>query len=165
VPLADPDDDSRSVTDGPPFLDETDRVRAAEARGRGAMALIVNPNGVVLHLRDDKPAIPHPGRWSLFGGAVETGETPDQTVIRELREELQLDSVRIRALWQAIDHAGDLRHLTIYEAITSVPASHMVLREGQAVREFTITAALGLSLAPFCRRTLEKYAATHPGWR
>jgi 8-oxo-dGTP diphosphatase len=126
------------------------------------MALVVNPNGVVLHLRDDKPAIPHPGRWSLFGGAVEEGETPDQTVIRELREELALHNVRVRALWQAIDHAGDMRHLTIFEAATDIPAGQMVLSEGQAVREFTITAALRLPLAPFCRRTLERYAGSHP---
>jgi 8-oxo-dGTP diphosphatase len=123
------------------------------------MALVVNTSGFVLHLRDDKPGIPHPGRWSLFGGAVEDGETPDQAVIRELREELQLSSVRIRALWQAVDLGGDMRSLTIFEATTSTPASAMVLSEGQAVREFTMVRALALPLAPFCRRTLEKYAA------
>lgn len=126
------------------------------------MALVINTNGLVLHLRDDKPAIPHPGRWSLFGGAVEDGETPDQAVIRELREELQLRSVRIRARWQAVDHGGDMRHLTIFEAVTRTPASGMVLSEGQAVREFTMTQARKLPLAPFCRRALEKYAASFP---
>lgn len=126
------------------------------------MALVINTNGLVLHLRDDKPTIPHPGRWSLFGGAVEDGETPDQAVIRELREELQLRDVRIRALWQAVDHGGDMRHLTIFEAVTSTPASAMVLSEGQAVREFTMTQARKLPLAPFCRRALEKYAASFP---
>ncbi|MFR9780547.1 NUDIX domain-containing protein [Micromonospora sp. MS34] len=38
----------------------------------------------------NKCGIPHPGHWSLFGGAVEDGENPGQTIVRELREELHL---------------------------------------------------------------------------
>jgi 8-oxo-dGTP diphosphatase len=142
-----------------PFLDDIDQLSAPSARGRGAMAIVVNPNGIVLHLRDDKPSIPHPGCWSLFGGGVEDGEDPRDAVLRELEEELSLTAVHVRPLWRAVDHGGDMRLLTLFEARTGVAAAQMVLAEGQACREFTAARALGLKLAPFCRRALGRYAA------
>jgi 8-oxo-dGTP diphosphatase len=60
------------------------------------MAVVVTPAGLVLHHRDDKSWIPHPDAWSLFGGAVESGEDPADTVVRELEEELGLSEVAFR---------------------------------------------------------------------
>jgi 8-oxo-dGTP diphosphatase len=34
---------------------------------------------------------PHRGRWTLPGGWVEPGETPEQAVVREIKEETGLD--------------------------------------------------------------------------
>jgi 8-oxo-dGTP diphosphatase len=36
---------------------------------------------------------PHAGLWSLPGGRIETGESPEQAVVREVREETGLDVV------------------------------------------------------------------------
>jgi ADP-ribose pyrophosphatase YjhB (NUDIX family) len=36
---------------------------------------------------------PHRGRWSLPGGRIETGESPEEAVAREVREETGLDVV------------------------------------------------------------------------
>jgi ADP-ribose pyrophosphatase YjhB (NUDIX family) len=36
---------------------------------------------------------PHRGRWSLPGGRIEAGESPEQAVVREVREETGLEVV------------------------------------------------------------------------
>ncbi len=43
---------------------------------------------LLIYLRDDKPVIPFPGYWDLFGGHVEQGESAEKALLREVREEL-----------------------------------------------------------------------------
>ncbi|MBU1988692.1 MAG: NUDIX domain-containing protein, partial [Nanoarchaeota archaeon] len=43
---------------------------------------------VLLYLRDNKPSIPHPGYWDLFGGSIEEGESPLESIKREVKEEI-----------------------------------------------------------------------------
>lgn len=146
-------DYSRPAASGHDYAPESDE----PATGLGAMAIVVNNNGVVLHHRDAKPWIPHPDTWSLFGGAAEAGEEPHDVVGRELQEELGLVAATIRPLWRLVDREGDMRLLTIFEAVTSTRARHMTLSEGQELGEFSAEEALGLNLTPFCRRCLIRY--------
>ncbi len=143
----------------PPYLSPEDEQIATSTTTFGAMAIVVTPAGVLLHLRDDKPEIPHPACWSLFGGAMDDGELPDETIRRELREELALHEVSLRALWRVVDVDGDGRRLTIFEARTPRDAREMTLAEGQALGVFDLASALELRLAAFCRRSLLRYAS------
>ena len=58
-------------------------------------AVVHHPDGRLLLIR--RGHAPHAGRWSLPGGRVEAGETPEQAVEREVREETGLE-VRAGAL-------------------------------------------------------------------
>ncbi len=50
-------------------------------------ALIIQHHTLLLGKRSPTRTF-YPGVWDLFGGHLEPGEHPDQTLIRELREEL-----------------------------------------------------------------------------
>lgn len=42
-------------------------------------------------LRDEKVGISNPGGWGVIGGGVEEGETPDQAIMREIKEETNME--------------------------------------------------------------------------
>src|SRR5699024_4359071 len=93
------------------------RDRMPSIRPRGAMAIITNSHGkYLLHLRDDIPGIVWPGHWSGLGGGCDPGETPRQTIVRELREEAGLFLTDLDELYRAPDPHGSGPLLTFSAA-------------------------------------------------
>lgn len=65
-----------------------------EAGSMGAIAVtagIIERDGRVLIARRG-PGDPLAGKWEFPGGKVEPGETPEQCLVRELREELGIET-------------------------------------------------------------------------
>jgi 8-oxo-dGTP diphosphatase len=52
---------------------------------------IIHRDGQVL-VGQRRPVDRHPLKWEFPGGKVEVGETPQQALVRELREELQIEA-------------------------------------------------------------------------
>ncbi len=115
------------------------------------MILYTDDGRVLLQQRDDKPEIPYPGFWTLFGGAVEAGETPDEAVHRELMEELSISLPM--AFWH--DYVCPVRSKPggvttrnfVYTARLVQPVESLTLYEGQAMRLFSPSEAMRLELA------------------
>ncbi|MBS3114226.1 NUDIX domain-containing protein [Candidatus Woesearchaeota archaeon] len=52
--------------------------------------ILENSKGeVILQERDNNPDIPYPGCLGTFGGEIDAGETPEQSIVREIWEELR----------------------------------------------------------------------------
>ena len=106
---------------------------------------------LLLQLRDDKPTIPYPNTWTLFGGAVEPNEPPFRAIVRELEEELELKTPL--TLW--FRFPCPIRSLPgklvcmhyCYTGPLNVALDRLVLHEGQRFALFRPEEAMALPMA------------------
>ncbi len=91
---------------------------------------------LLLLLRDDKADIPCPNHWSLVGGAVEEGETPEMAMHREIFEEIGLKMDL--SFWKRYDrkYPQAIVDQYIYTGRFNVKNPDILLGEGQDFRFF-----------------------------
>jgi ADP-ribose pyrophosphatase YjhB (NUDIX family) len=70
---------------------------------------IIEMNGGVILIRRKNP----PPGWAIPGGFVDYGETLEEAVVREMKEETCLDVILIRQFHTYSDPARDPRHHTV----------------------------------------------------
>ncbi len=119
------------------------------------MLLIVTDDGLLMHHRDDKPGIAHPGCWAGFGGAAEDGETIEETLHREVREETGLAITNPVFLTDAVDHEGDGRLVSLFYVVGDFQPEDIDLHEGAGVGIHRVEDLPGLKITPFVRRAIE----------
>jgi ADP-ribose pyrophosphatase YjhB (NUDIX family) len=78
-----------------------------------ACAIPATQDGDVILMRRAFP--PHEGRWSMPGGFVDLGESVEDAVRREAREELNLD-IEVQRLIGVYSHAADRHVVVVYAA-------------------------------------------------
>lgn len=69
--------------------------------GKTATAIIPFPEDEVLLIK--RNTIPFKGYWALPGGRMDPGETLEQTVVREVKEETGLDVAIVRKIGEYVE--------------------------------------------------------------
>lgn len=113
---------------------------AAESRAfdlDSIAALICKAGRYLCQHREDRPGVAFPGFWGLFGGAIESGESADDALQRELLEELGLEFLDSELLITSthdswFDKRKTRKAFFIIE-LSQAQAGKLVLQEGQAM--------------------------------
>ena len=125
-----------------------------------ALVLLVDPSGAVLLQHRDENAVAGKNQWSLPGGHLEPGETPEEAARRELLEETGLTADALQPFWSGPRpyEAGYPHTVTfhVFRGTTRARQEDVVLGEGQAMvfvprdqvfdRDLVVTSAQVLSL-------------------
>jgi len=112
---------------------------------KGTSIIFVNDQRkVLLLLRDDKPTIPYPNMWDVPGGHVDDGETPEQCIVREMKEEMDLTLEEFERL--SVMEFTDRVEYTFWKR-ANLDIEKIDLREGQRLRWFTELEARNSKLA------------------
>lgn len=78
-------------------------IRGVDYIGVGIGAIIVNNEGKMLMAKRGQKAKNERGKWEFPGGSVEFGDTMAQTIIREMKEELNI-KIKVLKHLSPIDH-------------------------------------------------------------
>lgn len=104
-----------------------------------AAIIFENDKGeLLLYLRDNKPDIPFPGHWDLIGGHVEDGETPEEALVREVKEELgiELKEYTFYKTFEVLSGDAYENIKYIYSGKINIPPEEITLFEGERAQYF-----------------------------
>ena len=76
------------------------------------------------------------GEWEFPGGKIEAGETPEEALVREIREELDTE-IRVGALIDTIEYDYPAFHLSMDCFWAEVVAGRLELKEAEDARWLT----------------------------
>ena len=101
---------------------------------KGCSIIFINDQKeILLFLRDDNPNIPYPNMWDVPGGHVEMGETPEHCIVREIKEEMDLNLDGFH-LFSVMEFDDRVEYTFWKKANLDIDA--IQLREGQRLKWF-----------------------------
>lgn len=112
---------------------------------KGCSILFTNSkHQVLLLLRDNISSIPYPNMWDIPGGLVEENETPEQTIVREMKEEIGMDLTGFE-LYKITDFDDRIEHT--FKKFCELDIDTIQLKEGQKLQWFSLDEIIELPVA------------------
>lgn len=71
--------------------------------------------------------------WEFPGGKIEQGESPEQALVREIREELDTE-IEVRELFDTVEYDYPQFHLSMQCFLCTIKTGELVLKEHEAAR-------------------------------
>jgi 8-oxo-dGTP diphosphatase len=99
------------------------RIRIGKKMKGSAVVILDDDSNMLLLLRSAKSRW-MPKKWGLPGGKIETGETPEEAAIREVKEEANLNVENLTYLKDLSDKWVDLFYTTDYDGDVQIDFEH-----------------------------------------
>jgi len=127
---------------------------------KGTSVIFVNDKRqVLLFLRDDKPGIPYRNIWDVPGGHVDNDETPEQCIVREMKEEMDLNLEEFQ-LFSVMEFTDRIEYTFWKKADLDIEKIN--LHEGQKLKWFTEIEAKNTDLAYGFNEILDDFFKKSP---
>ena len=129
-----------------------------------AAIILENDKGeLFLALRDNKPGIPFPNHWDLIGGHIEKGETPEEALVREVKEELDIDLMEYTFYkkYECLEGDAYPNIKYIYSGKINIPIDEITLLEGERSQYFSREEILKLRFANIIKTIILEYINDH----
>lgn len=101
-----------------------------------AIAKAVNEEGETIIFTTQRGYGEFKGGWEFPGGKIEPGETPEEALIREIKEELETE-IRVGNLIDTIECDYPTFHLSMDCFWAEIASSNLVLKEHEAAKWLT----------------------------
>jgi 8-oxo-dGTP diphosphatase len=127
---------------------------------KGSSIIFINDTGqILLFLRDNIPDLPYPNMWDVPGGHVEANESPEKCIIREMKEEMDLDIDEFD-LFSTIEFDDRIEYT--FWAKADFDIDKIELMEGQQLKWFTRDDAQQTPLAYGFNEIIEQFYINAP---
>ncbi|WP_418623529.1 8-oxo-dGTP diphosphatase MutT [Waltera sp.] len=75
--------------------------------------------------------------WEFPGGKVESGETPQEALVREIKEELDIE-IEVKDFLETVEYDYPAFHLSMDCFFCTIKSGEMVLKEHEAAKWLTV---------------------------